>query len=38
MKLIHMYFVTIKYYVQGVDWEYAKGFAEKLIYGFQRRK
>lgn len=37
MKIIHMYFVTIKYFLQGTDWNYAKGFAEILVYGFRRK-
>lgn len=38
MKLIQMYYYTIKYFLKGSSWNHAKGFAKILIYGFYKRK
>ncbi len=35
MKVIDMYKLAIKYYLQGDSWENAKVVAKNLVYGFK---
>jgi len=35
MKTFHIYRLTIKYWLQGDDWEAAKAYATRIVGGFR---
>lgn len=36
METFRIYFLTIKYWLQGDDWDFAKEYAEALVKGYKR--
>ena len=37
MKIIRIYILTIKYFIQGDDWKFAKEYATSLVKGFKKQ-
>lgn len=33
---IRIYFLAVKYWVQGDDWDFAKGYARAIVCGFKK--
>lgn len=36
MNEIRIYILTIKYWLQGDDWNFAKEYAESIVRGFKK--